>query len=737
LKRPAIVILWIVVLGLGLIAGTRADGPPAGSSAPKAATPTPRKAADTPRGDGVVRASQDVPLPPSPGVLAPTPGSATSPPIPLEPLIDDPASPRRPGDASGTISMHYDNRDIRQVLEIFSRSEKLNLLISPSVTGSITVNLDGVTPQQALEAIMSLGNLEAYRTGGLTYIYTVEEFKALNLGKRRAATKVYRLQYIRADEIVVMLKPFLSTDGKAIATPETDEGIDENANFAAGLPTVSASAGGGGGGSGAGGRGSTGGNQIAGGDMIIVQDYPENLMIVDDMIAKLDVMPVQVLIEAIIIRVDLTKTQMLGVNLGAVNMLDTVLALSGNGSALSNTIGFTPLKILSAPTGNILNNAGNALGGSSNGGLSFGFIGGNVSGFVQALETIAKTNVLATPRVLVLNKQRAEIQLGQRLGYRTLVTNLTSTVQQIQFINTGTLLRLRPFISDDGMIRMEIHPERSTGLIDANGVPQVNTARMTTNVMVPNGATLVIGGLIDNQDDSSQNGVPVLNRLPVVGALFRTRNQDVIKSEVVILLTPRLWNPADPEGTNCLPTTKTAMDTSVRTSQKIELGSDRPFRDGLLGGRLYYDTPGRAERLEATDPGKNPYTHTVKSGENFWTISRLYYKSGRYYMALWNANKKCIAAPDRLTVGDRIIIPRADQLDPSLILESPAPARAILPGPVPILEPANLAPMPPPPLDGMPGPFGQKGTKDPAAKVASGTKTTPPSPKPAAGTSGK
>ena len=114
---------------------------------------------------------------------------------------------------------------------------------------------------------------------------------------------------------------------------------------------------------------------------------------------------------------------------------------------------------------------------------------------------MGKTNVLATPRVLVLNKQRAEIQLGHRLGYRTLVTNLTSTVQQIQFLNTGTLLRLRPFISDDGMIRMEIHPERSTGAIDANGVPQTNTARMTTNVLVPNGATLVIGGLIENQDD--------------------------------------------------------------------------------------------------------------------------------------------------------------------------------------------------------------------------------------------
>ena len=704
LKRLASAIIWTAVLGLGPGANAWVEDPPGGRPSAQAASRP--KPAGVAKKDVLVRASQDVPPPPSPGPLPPRADPVPSPPTPIEPLIDDPASTRRPGDATPTVSIHYDNRDIRQVLEVFSRTEKINLLISPSVSGSITVNLDGVTRQQALEAVLSLGNLEAYRTGGLTYIYTAEEFKALNLGRRRAATKVYRLQYVRANEMAVMLRQFLSADGKVTATPEAEEGIDENANFAAGLPSVSATAGGGGGSGSAGGRGTTGGNTLSGEDVVVVQDYPENLMIVDEMIAKLDLMPVQVLIEAIIIRVDLTKTQVLGVNLGAVNTLDTVLALSGNGSTLANTIGFTPLKLLSA-SGNIPANAGNGLGGSGAGGLNFGFIGGNVSGFVQALETIAKTNVLATPRLLVLNKQRAEIQLGQRLGYRTLVTNLTSTVQQVQFINTGTLLRLRPFISDDGMIRMEIHPERSTGTIDANGVPQVNTARMTTNVMVPNGATLVIGGLIDNQDDIAQSGVPGLNRLPVVGALFRTRNQDVIKKEFVILLTPRIWNPTDPEGTNCAPTTKTAIDASTRVTQKIELGSDRPFKDGLLGGRLYYDTPHRADKLQARDPINKPYTHTVKSGENFWTISRLYYKSGRYYKALWAANQKKVPAPDRLSVGDKIIIPRADQLDPALIEELPAPVVPI-PGPVPLPEPMILAPTPPPP-DGMPGPFGQKG----------------------------
>ncbi len=96
-------------------------------------------------------------------------------------------------------------------------------------------------------------------------------------------------------------------------------------------------------------------------------------------------------------------------------------------------------------------------------GLKYGFINNSVSSFIQALEGVSQVNVLASPRILVLNKQRAEIQLGNRYGYQTLVQTYTSTIQQVSFLNTGTLLRFRPFISHDGMIRMEVHPERSRG----------------------------------------------------------------------------------------------------------------------------------------------------------------------------------------------------------------------------------------------------------------------------------
>jgi nucleoid-associated protein YgaU len=177
---------------------------------------------------------------------------------------------------------------------------------------------------------------------------------------------------------------------------------------------------------------------------------------------------------------------------------------------------------------------------AANTGLKYGFISNNVTGFIEAVERFSKTNVLASPRVLVLNKQRAEIQLGQRLGYRNTVTNLTSSLQTVEFLSVGTLLSLRPYVSNDGMIRMEIHPEKSTGMLDDDGVPQTNTSEVTTNILIPDGATIVIGGLMDDQDEIVEEGVPGLSRIPVLGAAFRTRRTRTQKSELIVLLTPRI-----------------------------------------------------------------------------------------------------------------------------------------------------------------------------------------------------
>src|SRR5208337_4362101 len=158
--------------------------------------------------------------------------------------------------------------------------------------------------------------------------------------------------------------------------------------------------------------------------------------------------------------------------------------------------------------------------------------------------------ILASPRILVLNKQRAEIQLGQRLGFKSSTTqNIIGTTQQVQFLNTGTLLRLRAFVSSDDIVRMEIHPERSTGNVDpVSGLPTQTVSELTTNVMVPNGGTLVIGGLMEDDDTYQQSGLPGVSRLPILGHLFGTKEKSDTRRELVVLLTPHIWSPGQVGG---------------------------------------------------------------------------------------------------------------------------------------------------------------------------------------------
>ena len=202
-----------------------------------------------------------------------------------------------------------------------------------------------------------------------------------------------------------------------------------------------------------------------------------------------------------------------------------------------------------------------------------------------------------------------------------------------------------------------------------------------------------------------------------------------------------------------------ALDAAVEVAGKLFLSARTEYIDVLFAQRdlrdartVLIDT--KAEQLSAivntyqalgggllsssarvVVPDQNPFIHTVRAGETFRTISQLYYKSGRYSEALWAANKQVVPAPDRLTAGAKIVIPRPEQLDPALIEGAPAPA-APLPEKVPVAEPATLPPPPlPPPPDGMPGPFGQAGTTDPAVKATGGTAPPAASPKPA--TAGK
>ncbi len=302
----------------------------------------------------------------------------------------------------------------------------------------------------------------------------------------------------------------------------------------------------------------SGGDALANEEAIVIEDHESALAKIDQIIMQLDVQPTQVLIEAVILYVTHTNSCDLGVNFGILDGSGNVLGVFGDGATLNAATGFSPLGVLASglirggipQTASSSSTSTSGSSGPSNTGFAtddqafkFGNSGRNLTSFVSALQTIGKVEVLATPRLLVLNKQLAELQLGDRLGYSTISQSIVSTTQQISFMNVGTLLRVRPFISSDGMVRMEVHPERSTGAI-VDSIPQASTSEVTTNVMVPDGATLVIGGLMDKQVELTQNGIPWFSTLPVVGAFFRQRTTNVVKKELIVLLTTHIWNPA-------------------------------------------------------------------------------------------------------------------------------------------------------------------------------------------------
>jgi type II secretory pathway component GspD/PulD (secretin) len=467
-------------------------------------------------------------------------------------------------DRDGLVTMHTNELDVRQLLELLSRRSGMNILVSPKVAGTITANFEGVSVQKVLKAVIKLANLTDKEEASIHYIYTKEELQdeAEFTKKERILTKVYKLNYVRADEILGVIRPFLSHDvgqKRISVTPSYRFGISESATFVSGggqamsISGGMAAAGGTGGPGGAPPTGGgptiggfqppTGGNSLADYDHLIIQDYESNLKIIDQIIERIDVRPIQVLIEAVIISVDYEHDRELGVNLGLVDNLGRDLGTIGSGTALNGNVGFTPTKLLTASgaiaSGTVADPQGFT---SGTNGVKFGFVSNNVTGFIRALETIGSTKILASPRILVLNKQRAEIQLGERLGFQTLSQNFTSTIQQVQFLNTGTLLRLRPFVSNDGMVRMEIHPERSSGVVN-NNIPNQFTAELTTNVMVPDGATLVLGGLIEEEDDFNYQGLPLLSRFPALGFLTGVRQKTEGRRELVVLLTPHIWSP--------------------------------------------------------------------------------------------------------------------------------------------------------------------------------------------------
>jgi len=174
-------------------------------------------------------------------------------------------------------------------------------------------------------------------------------------------------------------------------------------------------------------------------------------------------------------------------------------------------------------------------------------ISNNVEAYLSALQRIVGYNLLASPRITTLNHKPATILIGQKIGYETAVITTTGTVQQVNFIDTGTSLKITPHVSENGYVRMLIAPKVSEGHLE-NNIPQENTTETQCEVLVKDGQTIIIGGLIKEAETVTDTGVPILVGIPIIGAFFR--NSDIVKSkrELLVFVTPHILTPDYLEG---------------------------------------------------------------------------------------------------------------------------------------------------------------------------------------------
>jgi len=417
---------------------------------------------------------------------------------------------------TGTFEIHVQGADLRGVLQLLSTQGRRNIIATKEVSGDVTADLYGVTFQEALDAVMRSSGYVYEQEGNFIYVYTPEQLAAIRRSERQRSirTKVFRLAYLTAADAETLITPAISDDGTVAVGPAAATGITTSDSEA-------------------------GGNSSAAHDVLVVRDYEENLQRVTEILEELDVRPEQVLIEATILRATLTEDNDMGIDFNALAGVDFE-------SMNSTTTGYGSISPEASTTYDGRRAASFHTDMSASvpdGGLTIGVITNNVSMFIRALESVTDTTIVANPKLLVLNKQRAEVMIGSRSGYLT--TTITETVasQTVEFLETGTRLVVRPYIGKNGYIRMEIHPEDSDGGVEISeglALPNETTTETTQNVLIRDGRTIVIGGLFRERTTNGRSQIPVLGNIPYLGVLFRGTNDGIEREEVIILVTPHI-----------------------------------------------------------------------------------------------------------------------------------------------------------------------------------------------------
>ncbi len=495
----------------------------------------------------------------------------------------------------GQIDLHVKDLNLTKVLQLLSIQSQRNIIASRNVAGTISADLYGVDFYEALDAILHTNGFGYREKGQFIYVYTTEEIAQLEEENRELVYEIVRLNYINAADASAFATPLLSGAGSIALSGEVEDGFE---------PTIS----------------DGGANESAHQDTLVIRDYAETVEEILSVVERLDTRPRQVLVEATILQARLTEANAFGVDFAVfadLNLTDFTTPLGAVDDLITGSGPGGDFNSGSAVT----TSPGNVSSGTSS--VKFGVVGSDAAVFVRALDSVTDTTVLAKPQAFVLNRQKVNLLVGERLGYLSTTATDTSSTQSVEFLDVGTQLSRRPFISDDDFVRMELRPsvsDGSTSLVGGFVIPDTTTQEIVTNVIVKSGQTVVLGGLFKEDTTIGRTNVPGLGNLPLVGPAFKGQDDTVTRSEVIFMIKPTIQNDED----------LTKMADSIS-------GDIESTRIGMRKGLL-------------------PWSRT-KLTSKYMTDAIAYEKAGNNEKALWSIDKALYLDPtmaDALTLKAKI-----------------------------------------------------------------------------------
>ncbi len=461
--------------------------------------------------------------------------------------LDDPrqqAAADRPRYSGEKLTLNFQNVGVREVLQVIGDFTGLNIIASDTVTGNVTLRLKDVPWDQALDIILRAKGLDKRTTGNVIWIAPRDELAAkekLELEAKQQISdleemqiEVIRLNYLRANEAQSIV------NGQSVAALQAGEKVSCAAQAA-----------------GVGGTATTTTAQTAAAatgqrvlskrgtvtydlktNTLFVQDTPSKIKDIKDLLATVDIPTRQVMIEARIVVADDKFNQQLGIRLGyqfggGVGGVNVGVSGTGAGSATNaagGAVGAGPSYNVDLPTTLAAPSLGFTLLGAS--------LGSMLNLELQALEADKRGKIVSNPRVITQNQKPAVILQGQQIPYITPAT--PNSPPTVSFKDAFLCLLVDPQILNNDNIILNVEVQKdAAGSAIAGQIP-IETKRVKTQVQVKNGETAVLGGIFEQEIRTDVNKVPLLGDLPILGHLFRDKQQKDEKTELLIFLTPRV-----------------------------------------------------------------------------------------------------------------------------------------------------------------------------------------------------